>query len=113
MRGSSSSETVGNSADAQRCVIIGAGPAGLTAAHELLEQGHSAVVLEADHQVGGISRTVEYKGFRFDIGGHRFFTKLPEIEAMWNEVLGDDFIKVQRLSRIYYRGRFFYYPLNN
>jgi protoporphyrinogen oxidase len=68
-------------------------------------------VFEAGDRYGGIARTEEYKGFRFDIGGHRFFTKVPEVERMWHEVLGEDFITVRRLSRIYYRGKFFHYPL--
>lgn len=96
----------------QRCIIIGAGPAGLTAAHELLEQGHSAVVvLEADHQAGGISRTVEYKGFRFDIGGHRFFSKVAMVRDWWDRMMPDDFLVRPRLSRIFYDDKFFDYPL--
>lgn len=96
----------------QRCIIIGAGPAGLTAAYELLEQGHSAVVvLEADHQAGGISRTVEYKGFRFDIGGHRFFSKVAMVRDWWNRMMPDDFLVRPRLSRIFYDDKFFDYPL--
>jgi protoporphyrinogen oxidase len=93
-------------------VIIGCGPAGLTAAHELVKRGSRVLILEQDQtQVGGLSRTVEYKGFRFDIGGHRFFSKNPEIEALWDEFLGRSLETRQRLSRIYFRGRFFKYPL--
>jgi protoporphyrinogen oxidase len=93
--------------------VIGGGPAGLTAAYELYRRGSKlkSVVFEAGDIVGGIARTESHKGFRFDIGGHRFFTKVPEVERMWHEVLGGDFIKVPRLSRIYYRGKFFDYPL--
>ncbi|MEM8630065.1 MAG: NAD(P)/FAD-dependent oxidoreductase [Pseudomonadota bacterium] len=93
--------------------VIGGGPAGLTCAYTLQKRapGTSVTVFEADDLVGGISRTVENDGFRVDIGGHRFFTKVPEVEAMWNEVLGSDFIRVPRLSRIYYREKFFDYPL--
>jgi protoporphyrinogen oxidase len=93
-------------------VIGGGGPAGLTAAYELTKHGRSCVVLEADpRMVGGISRTDEYKGYRFDIGGHRFFSKSSEINSLWQEILGDQFIKRSRLSRIYYNRKFFHYPL--
>ena len=95
-----------------RVVVIGAGPAGLTAAYTLAERTDARVtVLEGDLDVGGISRTVQYKGFRFDLGGHRFFTKLPPVEALWREILGAEFVKVPRLSRIHYNGKFFDYPL--
>src|SRR5579863_10746135 len=86
-------------------VIIGAGPAGLTAAHELSAAGRPVVIVEQDPQhVGGIARTVSYKGFRFDIGGHRFFSKNVEIEKLWSDIIGDRMIERDRLSRIYYRG---------
>ena len=92
--------------------IIGAGPAGLTAAYLLSKQGFSVTVIEKDAiYVGGISRTVEHKGFRFDIGGHRFFSKSQEVVALWNEILPDDFIQRPRMSRIYYEGKFYSYPL--
>ncbi len=93
-------------------VIIGAGPAGLTAAYELGKVGHTATVLESDRVVGGISRTVERDGWRFDIGGHRFFTKVPEVEALWHEILDDDdFMMRPRKSRIFYDGKYYDYPL--
>jgi protoporphyrinogen oxidase len=93
-------------------VIIGAGPAGLTAARMLATKGERATVLEADTTVGGISRTVERDGWRFDIGGHRFFTKVPAVSDLWHEILGpDDFLTRPRMSRIFYRGKFFDYPL--
>ncbi len=93
-------------------VVIGAGPAGLTAAYELGKAGSPAVVLEASDVVGGISQTVERDGWRFDIGGHRFFTKVPEVEALWHEILPDEeFLLRPRMSRIYYRGKLFDYPL--
>jgi protoporphyrinogen oxidase len=93
-------------------MVIGAGPAGLTAAYTLSKAGHEVVVLEADPvYVGGISRTASYKGFLFDIGGHRFFSKSREIVDLWNEILPDDFIERPRLSRIYYGGKFYSYPL--
>ena len=92
--------------------IIGAGPAGLTAAYLLTKKGYSVTVVEKDPvYVGGISRTVEYKGFRFDIGGHRFFSKSQEVVDLWNEILPDDFIQRPRMSRIYYEGKFYSYPL--
>ncbi|NJK74387.1 MAG: NAD(P)/FAD-dependent oxidoreductase [Microcoleus sp. SU_5_6] len=92
--------------------IVGAGPAGLTAAYELVKQGIAPVVLEKGDKVGGLARTETYKGYRFDIGGHRFYTKVVAVQQLWEEVLGNDFIKVPRLSRIYYRGRFFNYPIS-
>jgi protoporphyrinogen oxidase len=92
-------------------VIIGAGPAGLTAAYLLAAQGEPVRVFEQDRQVGGIARTVEYKGFRFDIGGHRFFTKVTAVNELWRSMLGAEFLKRPRLSRIYYNGTFFDYPL--
>lgn len=92
-------------------VIIGAGPAGLTAAYELSKSNFSSVVLEADDVVGGISRTVNYDGYRFDIGGHRFFSKIPYVNQLWEEILGNEFLLRPRLSRIHYRGHFFDYPL--
>ncbi len=92
--------------------IVGAGPAGLTAAYLLSKEGRSVTVVERDPvYVGGISRTVEHDGFRFDIGGHRFFSKSREVVALWNELLPDDFIERPRMSRIYYEGKFYSYPL--
>ena len=92
--------------------VIGAGPAGLTAAYCLTKEARSVIVIERDPlYVGGISRTVDYKGFLFDIGGHRFFSKSREVVALWREILPDDFIARPRLSRIYYNGQFFSYPL--
>lgn len=96
----------------KKVVIIGAGPAGLTAAYQLCKEGVESVVLEKDEVVGGISRTVNYKGYLFDIGGHRFFTKVKAVDEMWREVLGEEkFLHRSRLSRIYYNKRFFYYPI--
>jgi len=92
-------------------VIIGAGPAGLTAAYELGKQGVVSTVLEASNQVGGISKTVNYRGYRFDIGGHRFFSKVPLVNDLWHEILQEDFLLRPRLSRIYYNNHFFNYPL--
>ncbi len=95
----------------EKAIIIGGGPAGLTASWELARNDYPTVVLEADNQVGGIARTVNYKGYLFDIGGHRFFTKWDEVFKLWQDVLGEKFIVRPRLSRIYYRNRYFYYPL--
>ena len=93
-------------------VVIGAGPAGLTAAYVLAQKTNARItVLEGDRMVGGISRTEQYNGFRFDLGGHRFFTKIPPVQRMWKEILGNEFIKVPRLSRIFYNGKYFDYPL--
>jgi len=98
--------------DVFQAVIIGAGPAGLTAAYELSRHAAPVIVLEADPQyVGGISRTVNYKDFRFDIGGHRFFSKSREVEDLWTAICGPDMLERPRSSRIYYRGQFFTYPL--
>jgi protoporphyrinogen oxidase len=92
-------------------VVVGAGPAGLTAAYLLTKAGYKVTVLEGDTIVGGISRTAQYRGFRFDIGGHRFFTKIAPVQALWEEILGDEFISVPRMSRIHYGGKYFDYPL--
>jgi len=93
-------------------IVIGAGPAGLTAGYLLAKAKVPVVVIEADAaNVGGLSRTIEYKGFCFDIGGHRFFSKSKEVEDFWTEILGSDLLVRTRLSRIYYRGKFFSYPL--
>jgi protoporphyrinogen oxidase len=92
--------------------VLGAGPAGLTAAYILASRGVQVIVLESDSKyVGGLSRTARYKGFHFDIGGHRFFTKSQRVEQFWQEILPNDFLTRSRSSRIYYRNRFFSYPL--
>ena len=92
--------------------IIGAGPAGLTAGYLLSKKGLKVAIIEKDPRyVGGISRTVEHEGYRFDIGGHRFFSKSQQVVDLWNEILPDDFIQRPRMSRIYYEGRFYSYPL--
>lgn len=92
-------------------VILGAGPAGLAAAHELVARGATPVVLERTDAVGGISRTVDHQGYLFDLGGHRFFTRFPRVQALWEAVLGDELLVRPRLSRIFYGGRFYDYPL--
>lgn len=102
---------VAKTSNKSQFVIIGGGPAGLAAAYELTCHGHQPVVFEKYDKVGGIARTEEYKGYYFDMGGHRFFTKSEEVNQMWREVMGDDFLRRPRLSRIYYKRKFFNYPL--
>ncbi|OQW37493.1 MAG: hypothetical protein A4E19_12475 [Nitrospira sp. SG-bin1] len=92
------------------CIIIGAGPAGLTAALEFLKHGVIPLVLEKDHIVGGIARTESYNGFHFDMGGHRFFSKSDYANTIWHDLLREDLLLRPRLSRIYYKHRFFVYP---
>lgn len=94
-----------------KVVVMGAGPAGLTAAYELSKYNVDTVVLEKDDVVGGLSRTVSYKGYHFDIGGHRFFTKVQAVADMWHDVLKDDFLLRDRASRILYNKKLFHYPL--
>ena len=97
----------------KKILIIGAGPAGLTAGYVLSENGYQVDILEKNQKyVGGISRTEEYKGFRFDIGGHRFFSKSSEINILWNKILPKDFIIRKRKSRIFIKKKFFNYPLD-
>jgi protoporphyrinogen oxidase len=94
-------------------VVIGGGPAGLTAGYQLAKAGKKVIVFEADDQVGGIAKTVvDPEGFRFDLGGHRFFTKSKEVNDLWLEIMGDEFLMRPRMSRIFWRGRFLDYPLN-
>ncbi|MDI6855103.1 MAG: NAD(P)/FAD-dependent oxidoreductase [Deltaproteobacteria bacterium] len=92
-------------------VVIGGGPAGITVAHALSEKQVPSVVLEKDKQIGGLCKTVQYNGFRCDIGGHRFFTKNKQIQNIWENILDGEFMTRPRLSRIYYQGKFFNYPL--
>ena len=95
-----------------RTLCIGAGPAGLTAAYLLSRAGRPVTVLERDAgALGGISRTVDYEGCLCDIGGHRFFSKSPEVNRLWEEILDEGFIERPRKSRILYRGKCFDYPL--
>src|SRR5437764_13017044 len=97
-------------------VVIGAGPAGLTAGYLLAKLGLPVIVLEAEDQVGGIAKTAVRDGYRFDLGGHRFFTKAKEVEALWHEIMAEEFLTRPRMSRIYWRdsrghGKFLDYPL--
>ncbi|MGH9028987.1 MAG: NAD(P)-binding protein, partial [Acidimicrobiales bacterium] len=99
-------------AEVDPVVVIGAGPAGLTAAYQLTKVHRPVLVLESDEVVGGISRSVERDGWRFDIGGHRFFTKVRPVEDLWHEILpAGDFLTRPRMSRIYYGGQFYDYPI--
>jgi protoporphyrinogen oxidase/predicted dehydrogenase len=91
--------------------ILGGGPAGLTAAYILGRRGRPGAVFEADGTVGGIAKTIEFNGYRFDLGGHRFFTKLEPVQQLWEDMLGDEFLTRPRLSRIYYNGKYFDYPI--
>src|SRR2546425_11785152 len=101
-----------SAAASPQILIIGAGPAGLTAAFQLEKEGIHSTILEGTDQVGGISRTVERDGWRFDIGGHRFFTKVQEVDDLWHEILPDeDFLLRPRMSRIFYKGKYYDYPI--
>jgi protoporphyrinogen oxidase len=93
-------------------VVVGGGPAGLTAAFEAARNGIRPLVLEAGERVGGIARTEVHKGYRFDIGGHRFYTKVPEVQSLWEETLGPELRLTPRLSRIFYNQQFYQYPLD-
>src|SRR4051794_9197485 len=94
-------------------LVLGGGPAGLTAGYLLAKRGKPVVVVEAEEQVGGLAKTVvDPEGYRFDLGGHRFFTKATEVDALWHEIMGDEFLKRPRMSRIYWNGKFLDYPLN-
>jgi protoporphyrinogen oxidase len=95
----------------EQVIIMGAGPAGLAAAHVLTSHGVAPLVFERSPWVGGLARTVERNGFRFDIGGHRWFTKKDEVHQFFVDVVGDELIDVDRVSRIYFEGKYFYYPL--
>src|SRR5438874_7323244 len=92
-------------------LALGGGPAGLTAGYLLAKQGRPVIVLESTDQVGGIARTEVRDGYRFDLGGHRFFTKSREVDELWHEVLGDEFLRRPRQSRIYWNHKFLEYPL--
>jgi protoporphyrinogen oxidase len=95
----------------QTTLVLGGGPAGLTAGYLLGRAGRDVVVLEAEDQVGGLAKTVERDGYRFDLGGHRFFTKAIEVDTLWHEILGEEFLLRPRMSRIYWNNRFLDYPL--
>ena len=92
-------------------VVLGGGPAGLTAGYLLARQGKAVVVLESTDQLGGIARTTVRDGYRFDLGGHRFFTKVKEVDDLWHEIMKEEFLKRPRQSRIYWNDKFLEYPL--
>src|SRR3989339_783439 len=99
----------------KKIIIIGAGPAGLACAHEFIKSNNKEYIidiLEADGYVGGISKTVKLNGYYFDLGGHRFYSDIPEVNKLWEDTLGNDFLNKKRFSRIYYKNRFFNYPLS-
>jgi predicted dehydrogenase/protoporphyrinogen oxidase len=110
--GTGSGDTPSHDADGSiGTAILGGGPAGLTAAYVIGRRGRPAAVFEADGTVGGIAKTIEFNGYRFDLGGHRFFTKLQPVQHLWEEVLGDELLTRPRLSRIYFDGKYFAYPI--
>ena len=92
-------------------IIIGAGPAGLAAGYELAKAGQPVLIIEAESEVGGLCRTIDHNGYKFDFGGHRFFTKNQEVQKFWQDLLQEDFLERPRLSRIYYCQKFFAYPI--
>ena len=104
-------DTENNANSTEPIIVIGGGPAGLTAAYELTKQQQIPIVLEKNDKVGGIARTENYRGYHFDMGGHRFFTKSIQVQQFWQEILGDDFLRRPRLSRIFYKNKYFHYPL--
>jgi protoporphyrinogen oxidase len=110
-RGNGSAPLPVQRGDEVETAVLGAGPAGLTAAHVLTLRDRPGAVFESSNTVGGIAKTVEVDGYRFDMGGHRFFTKLKPIQRLWEEMIGEEFLTRSRLSRIYYKGKFFPYPL--
>ena len=95
-----------------KTIIIGSGPAGMGCAYNLAEKGKAFLLIDENHQAGGLCRTIDFKGYLFDIGGHRFLTRSREVEELWHKILAGDLLRVKRLSRICYRKRFFKYPLS-
>jgi len=96
----------------RKIVIAGGGPSGLACAYTLAQQGKSPLLIEQESQIGGLCRTINFHGYLFDIGGHRFFSKNDEIVKLWEQIMGNDMLHVERKSKIYYRKKFFKYPLS-
>ena len=94
----------------KKVAVIGAGPAGMTAAYQLSKEGHKVKVFEADDQVGGMAKTIDLWGQKVDLGPHRFFSNEKRINEVWLEVVGRNFSMVDRLTRIYYKKKFFFSP---
>ena len=111
MRSKAEQQSKHSSKNNEPIIVIGGGPAGLTAAYELTKQQQQPIVLEKNDKVGGIARTENFRGYYFDMGGHRFFTKSAQVQQFWQEILGDDFLRRPRLSRIFYKNKYFNYPL--
>jgi protoporphyrinogen oxidase len=111
LRGRARPDLMTTTETSQTTLVLGGGPAGLTAGYLLGRAGRDVVVLEAEDQVGGLAKTVERDGYRFDLGGHRFFTKALEVDTLWHEILGEEFLLRPRMSRIYWNNRFLDYPL--
>src|ERR671938_1575962 len=109
-RGAETEPTAGDRPERPH-VVIGGGPAGLTAGYLLAKAGRPVIVLEAEDQVGGLAKTEVRDGYRFDLGGHRFFTKSKEVDDLWHEVMKEEFLKRPRMSRIYWNGKYLAYPL--
>lgn len=96
-----------------KCCIIGAGPAGLGVALELVKHGVTDIlIIDKNKSVGGLARTDVFDGVRFDIGPHRFFTKNQEMNKIWHDILGEDFRSVARMTRIFYKNKYFNYPIS-
>ena len=96
---------------AGKLVIVGAGPSGLAAALEATKNSNDVLVFESSNHLGGLSRTIGFEDCLFDVGPHRFFTKNAEVNQLFNEILGNDQIRVKRLTRIFFKGKYFNYPI--
>jgi len=95
----------------EHVIILGAGPAGLATGHEITRHGGKVTVLERNDFIGGLCRTIESQGYKFDLGGHRWFTKNEELNKWFRDLMGDEIVMVERTSRIFYSGKYFYYPI--